>query len=485
MKVLLINPPNHNEIIGNNPPVIEEERGYNPPLGLLYLAGYLEQHSQHQVEVLDCQVSEIGYERLRELVAERQPEVVGVTVMTFTILDVIKTVGLVKEAAPSARVVLGGPHAHIFPRETISLPGVDYLVRGEGEIPFFELVEHLDDHRYLARVPGLVFMREGQVVDTGTPPLNTHLDELPFPSRHLTPYQKYSSVLASRNPVTTMITSRGCPFKCIFCDRPHLGKRFRARSANNVVDEMQLCAEMGIRYFLIYDDTFTINRQRVLDICAEIRRRRLDIAWDIRARVDTIDRDILGALASAGCQGIHYGVEAGSDRILKVLGKGITLQQVREAFRLTKQAGISTLAYFMIGAPSETREDILQTINLACELDPDLVHMTILTPFPATSLYFRGLEEGFIDRDYWREFAANPTADFQPPYWEENLTRDELIDLIDLAYKKFYTRPRYVIRQVLKVRSWREFRRKAAAGLKVLRSGARRRQHERQGRDRS
>lgn len=468
MDILLINPPAENEIMGNNPAIIEEERGYNPPLGLLYIAAYLQKHTQHHVETLDSQVEELGYEQLKHVVAQKKPDVVGITAMTFTLIDVMKTVRLVKEIDEDIQVVLGGPHVHIFPVETIRLPRVDYVVLGEGEVTFGHLVDNIHDREALKEVKGLVFRDNGRVINTGMRPLIDNLDELPFPARHLTPYWKYSSLLAKRTPVTTMFTSRGCPYRCSFCDRPHLGKAFRWRSAKNVVDEMEECVNMGIHEFLVYDDTFTVHRQRVFDICDEIIRRKLDIGWDIRTRVDKVNKEMLRKLKQARCERIHYGVETGTEKILKVLQKDITLEQARSAFRMTKEVGISTLAYFMIGSPTETREDIMATMQFMKELDPDFVHVTTLCPFPATAIYFQGLRKGVIRKDYWREFASNPTPDFQPPYWEENLSREELLELIGHAYKSFYTRPKYIFRELVKVRSLGEFERKVKAGLKVL-----------------
>jgi anaerobic magnesium-protoporphyrin IX monomethyl ester cyclase len=469
VNILLINPPAENELVGNNPPIIDEERGYNPPLGLLYIAAYLEKHSNHKIEVLDAQVEGIGYDELETKVAEKKPDVVGITTMTFTLIDVLKTVQLVKRVDENIRVVLGGPHVHLYPNETIDIPGVDYLVLGEGEVALAQLIEGLDDNDRLEKITGLVFKVDGDVVNTGIRDMIDNLDELPFPARHLTPYWRYSSLLAKRMPITTMFTSRGCPYRCAFCDRPHLGKKFRARTAENVADEMEECVNMGIHEFLVYDDTFTIDRQRVLDICDEIIRRKLDIGWDIRARVDTVTKDMLKRLREANCERIHYGVEAGTDRILKVLRKGITLEQARGAFKMTKEVGISTLAYFMIGSPTETRGEILQTIEFAQKLDPDFVHITILTPFPATAIYRKGLEEGVFEGDFWREFAMNPTPGFEPEYWEENLPREELLELVAYAYKSFYARPKYVIKELAQVRSLNEFMRKVKAGLKVLR----------------
>jgi radical SAM superfamily enzyme YgiQ (UPF0313 family) len=264
------------------------------------------------------------------------------------------------------------------------------------------------------------------------------------------------------------MTSRGCPYRCLFCDRPHLGKKFRARSAINVVDEIEECVKKGIGEFIFYDDTFTIDRQRVFDICDEILRRKLDIMWDIRTRVDNVDKVLLERLKAAGCARIHYGVESGNPEILKVLRKGITIEQVERAFKLTKEAGIATLAYFMIGSPGETRSQILETIKFARKLAPDFVHFSIATPYPATPLYQIGLEGGQLKNDYWREFARNPTSDFVPELWEEKMSGQELLGLLKYTYKSFYIRPGYIIKETLSVKSWAEFKRKAKAGLSVF-----------------
>ncbi len=486
-KVLLINPPAEKTLVGNNPRFLDEARGYNPPLGLLYLAAMLEERSEHRVCVIDAQAEQLSYEALAEHVAGEAPDLVGITAMTFTLLDVVRTVQAVRQAAPEARVVLGGPHVHLYPRESVSLPGVDFGIVGEGEYAIVALADRLNEPKRWGEVPGLAYRRDStsQIPDsrlqreTRNAKLETavvvneaaglieDLDALPFPARDLVPFRRYSSVLAKRQPITTMFTSRGCPYRCTFCDRPHLGKKFRAHSPKYVVDEMQGCVEMGIQEFLLYDDTFTVRRQRVLDICGEIQRHGLDIGWDIRARVDTVDEELLKALRAAGCERIHYGVEAGDDHFMQVLNKGITVEEVRKAFRLTRRAGISTLAYFMIGIPGQTEADVRQTFRLARQLDPDVVHITILTPFPGTEIYRQALLQGLYDRDHWLDFARDPRPGFQPLYWTKELGRERLEELLVAAYKNFYVRPRYILRQLLKCRSWRELTTKVKAGLRV------------------
>ncbi|MFW6163397.1 MAG: B12-binding domain-containing radical SAM protein [Planctomycetota bacterium] len=468
MKVVLINPPAEQTLVGNNPSFLDEERGCNPPLGLLYIAAVLEQRSDHELAVVDAMAEALSYEALGTRVAAEAPDLVGISAMTFTLLDVVRTIEVVRDAVPGAKVILGGPHVHLYPRESLELPGVDFAMRGEGDLQFVELCNRLHEPERWDEVGGLTFRRDGETVETPAAPRIEDLDALPFPARHLTDVRRYSSVLARRQPVTTMFTSRGCPYRCAFCDRPHLGKKFRARSAANVVDEMEACIGLGIHEFLIYDDTFTVKRQRVLDVCAEIQRRGLDVGWDIRARVDTVDEEMLHALKAAGCERIHYGVEAGSDRFMQVLRKGITVEDARRAFRATKRAGICTLAYFMIGIPGETEADIRQTFGLARELAPDFVHVTILCPFPGTEIYRNALAEGVYETDHWLDFARDPQPGFRPKYWTREIPRERLEALLEQAYKDFYTRPAYIARQLLKVRSWHELRDKLRAGLRVL-----------------
>lgn len=472
MRVLLINPPRFNEIIGNNPSIIEEERGFNPPLGLLYIAGYIRRHTPHEVSLIDAQAEKLDYSSLRGEVATRKPDLVGITAMTMTLIDVLETTRMVKRVDDQMITVLGGPHVHLFPDETIRFDSVDYLVLGEGEQVFADLLEGIRTDGDLQTIKGIVYKKNGVPVHTGARPLIDDLDDLPFPPRQLLDCRKYGSLLFKEKVVTTLFTSRGCPFHCSFCDRPHLGKRFRARSAKNVVDEIAHCTTLGIRNFLIYDDTFTVQKDRVMRICDEILARGLNISWDIRSRVDTVDEAMLIALKKAGCQGIHYGIEAGTNEILKRLNKGIRIEQVEETFNLTRKHGIPILAYFMIGNPGEGKTEIDATFAAIKRLKPDYLHLTILTPFPGTQIYRDGLADGTIVGDPWRAFARNPTPDFVPPHWGEFFPKESLNQLLVKGYRSFYLRPSYLLRSFLKLRSPSELKRKASAGAKLFKMKA-------------
>ncbi|MBL7148209.1 MAG: cobalamin-dependent protein [Nanoarchaeota archaeon] len=469
MKILLINPPNINTIVSCMPKILEEDLDFFPPLGLMYLAGYLRKYNSHQIKILDCQLEQLNYKQLKQKLIQENPDVVGITTMTFTLIDVIKTAQLIKQINHKIKVVLGGPHVNIYPQETMNIKEIDFLVLGEGEESFKKLLDNINQTKKLHQIKGIVFKDKDKIINTGNQKLVENLDLIPFPARDLLPYQKYFSVISSKKPITTMFTSRGCPFKCLFCDRPHLGKLFRARSAKNVVDEMEECQKLGIKEIFIYDDTFTVNRQRVLDICSEIKKRNLTISWDVRTRVDTVDQEIIKVMKDANCQRIHFGVEAGTQKILDVLRKGINLKQIEKAFKITKKNNIQTVGYFMIGSPNETKKDILETIKLAKKLNPDFVHISITTPFPATDLYYLGLKKNILPYDYWQRFAKNPDPNFTPLPWEENLSKEKLLKLLKYGYQSFYFRPSYILKRLFKLKSLQELKDKTKASFRLLR----------------
>ena len=472
MKVLLIQPPEFNMITTNVPSVVDEETGAYPPLGLLYVAAFLEQQTDHTVEILDAILDGLDYDGLEAEIRRRKPDVVGIQAMTFTLIDATLAAKVVKSIDPSIPVMFGGPHVYIYPNETLQIPQVDYIVIGEGEVTTADLVNALAEGRDMATVNGIGYKQDGQIKLTPSVALNQDLDALPMPARHLVPQDRYYSVLARETPITTMMSSRGCPMQCIFCDRPHLGKQFRYRSPQSVVDEMEACERMGIKEIFIYDDTFTIRRDRVMEICRLYRERGLTIKWDSRAHINTITEPMLDAMAASGVTRLHYGVEAGTEEITKVLKKGIDLNRTREVFRESKKRGITTLGYFMIGNPGETKEQAIETIEFARRLDADFIHLSVATPFPATELYRMAFKVGLYQNDYWREFSRNPSPDFRPKLWTEVMSEEELINLMQWGYQRFYMRGGYIMKRVLELRNWNEFVRKARAGIRLLAWGA-------------
>ncbi|MCX5835235.1 MAG: radical SAM protein, partial [Deltaproteobacteria bacterium] len=353
MKILLINPPSEHMIRASLPPVVEDSTGFYPPLGLLYVAAYAECVEGCEVKLLDCDAQGIRHSDLFEKITAFRPDVVGIQAMTFTLIDAVEVAHTAKKASPDAPVVMGGPHPTLYPEETISIPEVDVIVRGEGEYAFEALLRAFRSGRPIEFIPG-VLTKAGSCGGSYPEKLDhiQNLDELKMPARHLLDLSRYFSSLVSPKRITTMMSSRGCPGKCVFCDRPQMGKLFRKRSAESVVKEMTYCVrDLRVKEIIFYDDTFTIDRERVIEICDRIIDDRLQVLWDIRARVDTMTPQMISKLRQAGCVRIHYGVETGSPRLQQLIRKNLSLDKVREVFTLTRKAGIETLGYFMIGLP--------------------------------------------------------------------------------------------------------------------------------------
>jgi len=470
MKVLLINPPAENLVQTFAPDSITEEMGYYSPMGLLYIATYAKtKHgSRFQIEILDTQVERMGYDSIREHIKKTKPDIVGISSMTFLVIDALKVAKITKEVNPDTHVVVGGTHPTIYPEEMASQPVIDTIVLGEGEITFSELLGALDEQKPLDGINGVGFRINGRVKINPPRDFIKDLDSLPFPDRDLIPYKKYYNLLGKGKEImTSLLTSRGCPHDCIFCTKKD-GRLCRMRSPENVVREIEECLALGINDFDIIDDTFTINRRRLMDITDLIIEKNLKITMDVRARVDQVDQSILDNLARAGCNRIRFGVESGNPGVLKALKKGITLEQIQTAFKMAKKAGIVTFAYFMLGSPGETASEIEESITLAKKINPDFVQFLITTPFPATELYDIGIEKGILSSDYWREFSAHPTNDFVPEWWTENFSHEELEKWQKKAHLSFYYRPGYILKQFLKIRSFKELTRKAHAGIRLF-----------------
>jgi radical SAM superfamily enzyme YgiQ (UPF0313 family) len=257
MKVLLINPPKKYTIWAGIPEVLNKGVFLYPPLGLMYIQAYLEEHTEHETAILDALADNLNFSQIERKVRDIQPDIVGITVCTHSLLDVVKTVAAVKRASEKIHVCLGGPHVTSFPRESINLAGVDSVISGDGEIVFKELVESFEKRENLRDVKGIILKNNGEIIQTGNPQYIENLDGLPFPKRErLRNLNQYYTSGTESNLMTTMITSRGCPYRCNFCNT---SKNYRCRSPSNVVDEIEQCLKLRIREFYFIDDTFNVS----------------------------------------------------------------------------------------------------------------------------------------------------------------------------------------------------------------------------------
>lgn len=472
MKILLIYPPIENELSHISLQEIDKERGFLPPLGLLYIATYLRKYSDFDIKVIDCNIDSISHGDISGFIREHNPDVVGISSMTHFLVDAYKVAATVKEISKKIITVIGGPHTTIYPITTVSNPNIDYAIKGEGEIAFYELVRAINkgmSDENIANIKGVAskFLMHQGIKDKDIELLRiTDLDMLPFPDRTLLPYKKYSSILSHSNSLTTMISSRGCPYKCIYCDR--MGKRFRAFSPDYVLNEIESILALGIKEIFFHDDTFTVNKKRVKAICQGIEDKKLRFTWDARARVDCVDYELLLLMKKAGCGRISFGVESGSSEVLKNLRKGITLEQIERAFNWCKELDISALADFMVGSPGETMDEIKETIVFVKRLKPNYAQFSIVCPYPDTDLYRLGLKKGIIDNDVWLDFSENPSADFTPPIWGEYFSRVELEKIAKKMYKEFYLTPHFIMNEITKIRSLKAVKAKIKAGLNLF-----------------
>ncbi len=470
MQVLFLVPPETVSLESSVPKALEGGKGYYPKLGLMYVAAWYEQAIGRRPDFIDCPPEGIDQAALLAHVAAKQPDLVAMSIMTFNLLDALETARALKQAHPNLKICLGGPHVNLYPRETLRQPEVDYVVFGEGETIFTRLMEVLEaegpDSPRLAGIPGLGFKQDGTCRVNPPQTELLELDTLPFPARHLVDVTRYQHIIKEGRQFFTLQATRGCPAACTFCDIRKT--RFRARSAENVVAEIEQLVDMGLDDLFFVDDTITINKKFVLDLCDRIVRRGLKLHFKISARVDTVNPELLSALRRAGCYRIHYGIESATERHLRYLEKGQTREKIERACRWTRDAGIGIFAYMMIGIPHETKQEMFDTVDFAKRIRPDYAQFSICTPYPKTELYFRMLREKIIPYDYWQAFAENPTPDFKIRFWNKDFTEEELRRLQDECHARFYRSPTYLMKQIARVKSWSDFTAKARMGTRIL-----------------
>jgi anaerobic magnesium-protoporphyrin IX monomethyl ester cyclase len=399
-----------------------------PMLGLLYVAAYHQVHSQDNVDFVDAQG--LSYAVLETILQARQPDIVAMSVHSHNLVDVWKTARLAHALCPRCIVILGGHHATIFPRETALLEGVDFVIAGDGESAFNSLISALrasasEDH--LRTISGISWIHSATGHISSTRAVERDLDTLPSPVDLRISENMLKDLCTDTGAKAYIHASRGCPHGCAFCMIRRTG--YRCRSATSICDEMSAWTQRGVASFLFLDDSFTVARDRVLDFCGQICRRQLRVAFALNARVDSVDRELLSTLSAAGCSRIYYGVESGLQQSLDTLQKRTTLSQIADAFAWTREFGIETYAYLMIGIPGERRQDIQESLRFAAKLRPDRARISIFQPRAGTPLYASLLASGVLRSDYWKEFAEHPTEAFVIPHWHPELSPEELEEL--------------------------------------------------------
>ncbi len=399
-------------------------KSVRPPLGLMYLASSIrEVVSDAQVDIVDLKSSTPGpvFEEIIRHIKKHRPDLVGISCLSTDTNDVQKLARRIKEEDQQILIVVGGIHPTLFPRYFFeNTQDIDYIVMGEGEITLVELIKGIRSQEDLGGIDGIGYQHKGEIhINKKRDPVR-NLDELPFPAFDLVNmahYTRPSEWVIRGVPVSGffVFTGRGCPYTCRFCVNKNLSeRRVRFRSAKNVVDELELLVNRyQIDGFFIYDDAFGLNRNRSIEVCDEIIKRRLKLVWGCQARVTLIKEDMIRKMKEAGCIQLEFGVESGSQRILDSLQKQIKVEDVRRVFKLCDKYGIRKLANFLINVPGETKEDIDATFDLAAEIGANINLFNITTLFPGSDLYYEFQNDipeedlaRFASQDNIEEFLA-------------------------------------------------------------------------------
>ena len=428
MKILLIDPPMQSIMLA---------RADWFPMGLAFLAGQavreghdvliyngehdpkldyvnLTTYSSNYYRYLDALQDEThpSWKKVAAVMREFKPDLVGITAFSVKWPSARRIAAVAKDCNPQVPVVMGGQHATIMTDDVLSDPNFDFVVRGEGEETLSAFVAQLEGEQKWEDVAGLSFKSHGQVIHNPSRPLASQLDELPFPARHcLYDVENYES-----HALGKLFASRGCPYQCNYCGTQNIWTfEVRHHSEERIIEEIRrVKQQFGTTYFTFFDDVFGLDRKRAIKLCREMSQAKLGIRWDCLTRSNLVTDELLSAMKQAGCTKIDMGVESGSDKILKDTRKALDTKRILDGARLIKKHGIFLYAFFMVGLPTETEEDVEQTLSLLEELKPDWAGISIFTPIPGTAIYKELQAQGKIaDSPQFEQFShQSPHSNF-------------------------------------------------------------------------
>lgn len=458
MKVLVTNPPWPGPGYGARSdvrwPHKRSDKFIEYPIYLAYVVAVLEKASI-EVEFIDAVVEEMSISDFADTAAKTNPDMVVIECSTPSIKYDLSTAKSLKERMSDVFIVLIGSHPTFFHREIMrDNPQVDAICRGEFDLTVRDLAVALSNGDKLNKVKGITYRNRQGVQENEDHPLIKNIDELPFPARHIVKSDYYRQGTFTGRRCTTVVSSRGCPHRCTYCLWPKTlyGNRFRARSAENVVAEIeQVVKDFHIDEIYFDDDSLALNRARILRICQLINQKDIKVKWISQCRVDSMDEEILSVMKGAGCHYIRFGVESGSQKMLDIMRKGTTLAQIERAFDLCRKLGIKTQAFFLLGIPGETPQTMRESIEFAKKLRPDSAQFAVVVPHPGTELYEICQSKGWLKYETWEDFSAGNCL-----IETEKLSRKDVERARIQAYREFYFRPSYIFTTVLRPRNLRE-----------------------------
>jgi len=424
-----------------------------PPNGLCCLAAVTRQEG-YDTKIIDYITEGSDLENIIKKILSYNPKYVGLSVYTITVHNAAEIAKELKKRNKEIKILIGGGQVSMLPEETmLKYPQFDIGVIGEGEITIVKLLNALEKGKDLSKVPSLIFWKDKKLIKTKREKFIENLDALPMPAWDLLrPLDKYYTIAAdsiNRSPSVNLITSRGCPAQCYFCNRSMFGNMVRSYSPKRIIEMIKyLIKTYKIKEVYIQDDIFTSNKKNVMEFCSRLIEEKLDLTWACHGKVDWVDLEMLQAMKKAGCWQISYGIESGSQEVLDKINKGIKIEQTENALKWSKQAGLRVKGFFMAGSFGETKETIKQTLKFIKKEPIDDFHMTCFTPMPATVSWKIADKYGMVDRT-WEKLDYTVMPSFVP----KDLTRKDVINFHRKAYRTFYLRPKTIFYYLKKLNS--------------------------------
>ncbi|MFC1454922.1 B12-binding domain-containing radical SAM protein [Candidatus Undinarchaeota archaeon] len=421
-----------------------------PPLNLVYIATVLKDDG-HDVLLYDAQALGLSVEEQLDFIKNRKPDILIISTSSMSFGEDIKILEYVKKCC-DAKTVIFGSHITFMPEKCMQSDAIDFGIMREPEFAIRDLLRNIKKGKW-EKSKGIVYMKKRKVIVNPPYPYIKNLDELPFPDRSMLPDVSFFNPLITRFPWTTILTSRGCPAKCIFCTVPYFyGGKWRSRSIDNIMVELRALVADGYKEIFFRDETFTAQRKKVQELCKKIIEEKLEFKWIANGRVGNLDKETMQLMKKAGCEMLKFGVESGVQEILDNIRKGIQVEKTRETFKWTNEVGIKTHAHFMLGCVGETKDTIEKTIQFAKEIRPTTVTFGIFTPYPGTPLFKMVQEKIGKEKEITYDLG---TVHVQTYYNElfTDLPSEELQKYVSIAYRKFYLRPGYVLHRLKEVKS--------------------------------
>jgi radical SAM superfamily enzyme YgiQ (UPF0313 family) len=418
-----------------------------PPLGLLSIAAYVEQHG-YRVQIMDIHAERLNDQDVAARVAQLKPRYAGISVLTNTAFTAQYIARICKKSAPDCKVIAGGVHAEILPEEMLANSAIDAVGRGDGE----ELMLDVLRERPFPEIAGLSYRDGNHVVHNPPRPMEMDLDKYPFPAYHLINFKNYYPPVGTyrRLPAISMLVTRGCVGKCTFCNSART--ILRTRSPEKVVEQIKLLRyRHGIRQIQFYDDTFTAMRKNVLAVCRQLVEERVDITWVAYIRGDCFSAEVAAAMKKAGCHQVLLGIETGDEQIMRTISKPLNREKYKEAVKIAHKFGLDVRASFILGLPGETRASMESSLQLAKDLDVDLIQVNILTPYPGTEIFNYAVRNGLLIHRNWNEYGQDRVLLNLP-----TVTAEEIYQFEKRVFRDFYMRPKVIIRQLLRAFSLRQ-----------------------------